>query len=435
MAPSASAASSGFHPEQGLPENLRAFCEELRRDHGFRLGPGEVADALRTLEYLGMSDVRRVQSGLRLVLCARQNEVEPFDQAFTNFFFPVTGGAAQPDQPPTQPPRPRQLSDQDAPDGQDESPHQPGPLPSADETDDDFSGPAARQIPADDDPEAVPADQTQRARFSAQSGEAEAPSVDRGGLDSMLAAAAAFLADLRLGRSRRWRPAQRGSRFDLRRTLRASLSTGGEALSPRWQQRPRHNPRVVLLLDGSRSMEAHALPALQFAYALSQRSRRVDVFTFSTELRDVTRELQRLVSPAVRLEQSPTLMESRLGFRLPALGQAWGGGTRIGECLDSFLREHGPRTLGRDTLVIMVSDGLDVGEPELLARSVQALARRSRGVVWLNPHAAQPGYAPTARGMQAALPSLSTLTHASTPQEFACLARKPSGEGAPIRVL
>ena len=95
----------------------------------------------------------------------------------------------------------------------------------------------------------------------------ELPRVERAWRD----AARSFVRRLHLGLSRRWRPASRGRRFDLRRTLRASLQTGGEALSPRWLRRPRRAPRFVLLVDGSRSMSAHARTALQMAVATGER--------------------------------------------------------------------------------------------------------------------------------------------------------------------
>jgi uncharacterized protein len=229
---------------------------------------------------------------------------------------------------------------------------------------------------------------------------------------------------LKLGRSRKWRSSQRHARFDLRRTLRASLSTGGEALRPRWQAHPKRNPRIVLLLDGSRSMESHNLPVLQFAYALSQRSRRVDVFTFSTELRDVTADLKELAARGgVQTSQTRSPLEARLGFKLPELRGAWGGGTRIGESLNAFLRDHAHRTLTPDTLVVIASDGLDVGETEPLERAMGNLKRRGAGVLWLNPLATLDGFTPSARGMRAALPFVSLLTHAATPQEFGRLAR------------
>ena len=106
----------------------------------------------------------------------------------------------------------------------------------------------------------------------------ELPRVERAWRD----AARSFVRRLHLGLSRRWRPASRGRRFDLRRTLRAGLQTGGEALSPRWLRRPRRAPRIVLLVDGSRSMSAYARTALQMAVALASATMRVEVFTFST---------------------------------------------------------------------------------------------------------------------------------------------------------
>ena len=186
---------------------------------------------------------------------------------------------------------------------------------------------------------------------------------------------------LHLGLSRRWRPASRGRRFDLRRTLRASLQTGGEALAPRWLRRPRRAPRFVLLVDGSRSMSAHARTALQMAVAMASVTRRVEVFTFSTALQRVTDDVRRAAAGEPR--------------RLERLHHAWAGGTSIGACLRDFLRRFGERLVGRDTVVIIASDGLDVGAPELLRDAMRELHRRSAGVVWLNPLLETEGYEPT----------------------------------------
>ena len=117
----------------------------------------------------------------------------------------------------------------------------------------------------------------------------ELPRVERAWRD----AARSFVRRLHLGLSRRWRPASRGRRFDLRRTLRAGLQTGGEALSPRWLRRPRRAPRFVLLVDGSRSMSAYARTALQMAVAMASATMRVEVFTFSTGLQRVTDDVRR----------------------------------------------------------------------------------------------------------------------------------------------
>ena len=168
-------------------------------------------------------------------------------------------------------------------------------------------------------------------------------------------AARMFVRRLHLGLSRRWRPASRGRRFDLRRTLRASLQTGGVALASRWLRRPRRAPRIVLLVDGSRSMSAHARTALQLSVALASATMRVEVFTFSTELQRVTDDVRRAAAGELR--------------RLDRLHHAWAGGTTIGACLRDFLRRFGERMVGRDTLVMIASDGLDVGAPDMLRTS------------------------------------------------------------------
>jgi uncharacterized protein len=165
----------------------------------------------------------------------------------------------------------------------------------------------------------------------------------------------------------------------------------------------------VVLLDGSRSMLEASQAVLQFAFALAQRSRRVDVFSFSTDLKDITRDLRALVQERSKLE-------------LGNMAKAWGGGTRIGESLRIFVREHASRVLTPDTVVIISSDGLDVGEVDVLEASMREIKRRSAGVIWLNPLASHPQFRPTARGMQAALPYISLLCCANTAAEFSSLA-------------
>jgi uncharacterized protein len=386
---------------------LREFCAVLRDAHGFRVGVGETSDALRALEHVGVHDLETVRSAWRLVLCANLEERAVFDATFTGFFFPASTGTTQDAQPPTSAPRARPNSNR-SDQGDQPTDETVAPEPAEQDDDPNFSGSAARLETTDDEP-APPSERSMRGLFSLETTDAEAPRIVMDDLEPMLHAAAQLVSNLRLGRSRKWRPVPRGSRFDFRRTWRQSLSSGGDVLHPRWQGHPHCNPRIVLLLDGSRSMLGTTAPTLRFAYALSQRSRRVDVFTFSTELRDITRDLRAWSQPRESLE-------------LPR-STAWGGGTRIGESLRVFLRDHASRVLTPDTLVIVSSDGLDVGETDTLAFSMRELRRRSAGVLWLNPLAAHPEFRPTARGMKAALPFLTALTHAGSPADFAALAR------------
>lgn len=412
-----------YYPALNLPDNILEFCALLRLEQRFKIGPAEVADALRSLEALGLHDVERSRAALRLVLCSKLEEVAPFDAAFEAFFFPEVQG--QPQELPDTVKQRRVTPSTDDADQPADAPTEPQP-DSDEDPDDGFKGTAAQQRVSDEeDPDAPPAQSGLRAEYSAlAAGLDAAPVIPQSGLEAMLTAAQQFMSALRLGRSRKWRSAPKGSRFDLRRTLRGSLSTGGEAIYPRWQAHPKRNPRVVLLLDGSRSMDSHNAPVLQFAYALSQRSKRVDVFTFSTELRDITRDLHAQTSNPLAVPARRNPLEARLGFKLPDLHAAWGGGTRIGDSVTAFLRDHAHRTLTPNTLVIVSSDGLDVGELPELQSAMRELQRRSAGVLWLNPLASLEGYAPTARGMRAALPFIARLTHASTPAEFAALTEK-----------
>ncbi len=409
------ACAPGNYPFANLTENLLAFCEVLRLEHRFRMGPGEVSDALRALEVVGVRDLERARLALKTVCCGKLEESVVFDGVFRSFFFPAPQGVAQEGLPPLEDkPRPARLGDQKADRANQRSPQAVQPPDQGDDQDDQLEGTSARRTPTEDDPAAAYMERVMRARYSAMEVESSAAQIDRDGLPEMLRAAEKLVSSLRLGYSRRWRMMPRGPRFDFRRTLRSSLATGGDAIHPRWLGHPRRNPRILVLLDGSRSMLDHAGTVLQFAYALSMRSRRVDVFTFSTALKDVTRDLRKLSqapsgSDHVRLELAPS-------------ERAWGGGTRIGASLQTLLKDHAARVLTPDTLVIISSDGLDVGEVDQLEQAMRELKRRSAGIVWLNPLCETPGFQPTARGMKAAMPFITTLTSALNPRQFSNLA-------------
>ncbi len=403
-------AVTSYYPASSLPENILGFCELLRLEHDFKLGPAEVRDALLAFELLGVSSLSRARDALRLVLCAKLEDVNVFDRAFTDFFFPKPLGVPQNDLPPLEPEKPKRPNNQKADEAKNKSNEKVEDNSSDDRQDDqDFEGNSKRQTPEDDDENAEQTNMVMRAKYSLASAETSALEIKRDGLEPMLRAASELVNKLKLGRSRKWRNLPKGARFDFRRTMRSSLSTGGDALHPRWLGHPHRNPRIVVLLDGSRSMLESSHAVLQFAFALAQRSRRVDVFSFSTELKDVTRDLRALVQERSKLE-------------VGNMAKAWGGGTRIGESLRVFVREHAARVLTPDTVVIISSDGLDVGEVDVLEAAMKEIKRRSAGVVWLNPLASHPEFRPTARGMQAALPYISLLTCASSPAEFLSLA-------------
>jgi uncharacterized protein with von Willebrand factor type A (vWA) domain len=187
-----------------------------------------------------------------------------------------------------------------------------------------------------------------------------------------------------------------GRRLDLQATIRRSVSFGGTPLRLSWKERRRVRPRLVLLVDVSRSMSPYSFFFMRLARALCAELADVHCFIFHTRITDVGAALG---------DADPWRSQERLQL----LAAGWAGGTRIGECLRDFNRNEGARLVHSRTGVIVVSDGFDTGEPALLAASLAALRRRARRLVWLNPLLQEPGYEPKSGGMQAAMPYLDLL--------------------------
>ncbi|TDE86357.1 VWA domain-containing protein [Deinococcus sp. S9] len=403
-----------------LSARVVAFVTHLRAAHGFRVGPGEAAAALQALNAVDLGRPGEVRDALRAVLTARREEVPVFDAAFDTFF-------RLPGAPP--PPRlPPLLPRTDAPlfpppparqGGAGRERRVPGQA-RAKEAEEDAPSPATRPSPerqTEGAPEGTARPLSARLSPNAGAGSEQvaAPGDD---LPDLLRAAGALVRAARLGRSRRLTPQARGSRLDARRTLRAAARTAGDPVRLRWLGRPRRAPRFLLVLDGSRSMGRSATLLLRFAFALHLRARRVEVYAFSTGLTRLT----------------PLLRAARPGeaLRLPNLGDAWGGGTRIGENLLRLAREERGR-VNRDTVILILSDGLDTGDPEVLARALRDLAARAGLLVWLSPLAALPGYQPVQRAVRAALPYLDAFLPAGGVADLAVLGWRLRTSGSPRR--
>ena len=195
-------------------------------------------------------------------------------------------------------------------------------------------------------------------------------------------------------RSRRLRPTAHDSgRLDLRHTVQAALQAGGEPILLA-HRRPGVRPRrLVLLVDVSGSMEAYARALLRFVHAAVIGRGRVEAFAVGTRLTRLTRELS---------SRDP---DAALGRAAEAVTD-WSGGTRLGDGLRAFNDEWGVRGMARGAVVVVLSDGWDRGDPEVMTTEMARLQRVAHRVVWVNPLKASPGYAPLARGMAAALPHI-----------------------------
>ena len=169
------------------------------------------------------------------------------------------------------------------------------------------------------------------------------------------------------------------------------LRTGGEPMHRMWREPGERLRRLVLLVDVSGSMEPYARALLRFVHAAVSGRQRVEAFSIGTRLTRVTRELDSR-DPDKALAQASTRV------------QDWSGGTRLGDCLRRFNDQWGVRGMARGAIVVILSDGWDRGDPEVLAEEMRRLQRISYHVIWVNPLKVTPGYAPLARGMAAALP-------------------------------
>ncbi len=196
--------------------------------------------------------------------------------------------------------------------------------------------------------------------------------------------------------SRRWTSSPRGTRPDMRRTMRNLIGPGADMMELAMAQRkPRRRPLVVLA-DVSGSMERYTEMFLHFLHAAQGRMGRLETFVFATHLSRITRELrQKLPEVALR--------------RVSAAVDDWSGGTRIGEALQQFNEEWSRRVTRGGAIGLIISDGWDTGDPALLQWEMGRFARAMHRVVWLNPLAGRENYAPETRGMQAALPHIDDL--------------------------
>ena len=191
-------------------------------------------------------------------------------------------------------------------------------------------------------------------------------------------------------RTRRW-TAGRGGRIDLRHALAKSLRTGGEITAlPRQRRRTKARP-IALLCDVSGSMELYTRTLLLFAHALSRSRHDVEAFLFATRLTRITNELRADKPDAAMAAVSRAV-------------QDWSGGTRIGEALRIFHQRWRRRTLHSRSIVILISDGWDRGDPGVLRDEIARLHRSCHRLIWLNPLIGTIDYAPLTRGLQAALP-------------------------------
>ena len=359
-----------------LAARVAGFVATLRAN-GFTVGLAETEDAVRLAAQVGLLERDRLCWSWRSLLCARPEEWHRFGDLFDSYFLPPNkramvesrGGGAG---------RVALADDAAAPGGK------AGPvLQSGGE---DGRADALPEGAANAGASAEASLETEDFRNLGDAGQTRAVEV-------LIRRFARRMKRLRIRREREDRLAQR---IDLRRTLRSSVGAGGAPARLCHAGPRRIRPRLVVLLDVSRSMSLYSFFYLRVARALALELGDVHVFLYHTHLTHVSDALG---------DPDPWRAQERLQL----LSAGWAGGTRIGECLGSFNRQHAGRLVHGRTAVIIGSDGYETGEPGLLGREMAALAARARRIVWLNPGRAVPGWTPASRGMSEALPHVDLL--------------------------
>ena len=341
------------------------------RDHGFTAGVTETLDSVEAARVVGAGDQAVLKHALRAELCSSKDEWDRFDDLFDAFWKigPVRVLTENVRKRPEQPKNTNAflvMSSASA-----------GSLERLTDDRKTASG-AARQ------------ERLRRVDFSQVSHD------DQAELERM---AERFFKQASFRLSRTLRVDQSGDRVDLRRSIRRCISSGGDPFQLNFKAKQPKRPTLVILLDVSGSMSLYSFFLLRFAHALQKHFRKAATLIFSTSLLDITAALrsQRLSDAMVTLSRKDA---------------GWSGGTKIGESLRELNLRYGKTLFTRDTLLMILSDGWDTGEPAALASELRAIQSRVNKIIWLNPLLGLPDYQPVTRGMAAALPYIDVFAPA-----------------------
>ncbi len=358
----------------GFAASIVAFCR-FARDNGLPAGMQQTMAALEVAKAIGTADREVFAFALRAVLCSSQQQWERFDQIFDAFWNSASHGPRfalderpQPSDPIAQkPPAGSRAivghSGHDASEQEGQGKMVLGASPQQRLTKMDFS---------------------------------EVPHTDLAALERI---SLRLVRRMSLRLSRRLKIRHVADRVDLRRSIRRSICHGGEFVALAYKGRSPQKYKLVIFLDISGSMNLYSLFLARFAYALQKHFEHVHTFLFSTSVVEVSDALRarHLSEALVRLSQKAS---------------GWSGGTKIGGSLRDFNRAHGRRVLSRNTIFLILSDGWDTGDPEVLAAELRAARCRVQKLMWLNPLLGLKEYQPITRGMSAALPHIDVFAPA-----------------------
>ncbi len=357
------------HPYVGgqLLHNLLLFgrlCKAL----GMDVTPQRTMEAARALDYVGLERRSDVYHVLRALMVTRQRDLALFDEAFQEFWraptdnFPTLNVRSMGEEPRR---KARFLPPLDSDPDSGDDPDKPAVDPSL-----------LTIVPT------YSLQSTLRYKdFAQMTGEE---------LDAAKSVVAQLPRSLGLRRTRRYQPGK-GAMLDARRAFRRNMRYAGEPIEQPTRAR-RLKPRpLVMICDISGSMERYTRVLLHFLHTLANGIYQVESFVYSTSLTHITYPIR---------HKSVDLALRDVGHRV----RDWGGGTKTGEALKTFNYQWSRRVLGRGAVVLLITDGWDRGDPDILRAEMARLQRSCHRLIWLNPLLGAPEYEPLTRGAQAMLP-------------------------------
>lgn len=359
-------------PAESMDQAIVEFCR-FARANGLIVGVKESLDALRAAEAIGIADPERFKFALRAVMCSSKADWDLFEDIFADYWS-------------TQPRNSRFKRHQTTKSVLEISSQLQGsslPLIGQSNTA-PVEGEGKSMLGA------TAHDRLKKTDFS------QLTHTDLAELERI---SVRLLEHMSLRLSRRIKTIASQGRIDLRRTIRHGISRGGDLIELHFRGRKLQQLKLVILLDISGSMNPYSVFFVRFAYALQKYFKRVDTFLFSTQLTEITSML--------RARHLRNALES-----LARHAAGWSGGTKIGDSLHQLNLQHGRRLFSRDTVLMVLSDGWDTGDPEILAAELAEIKRRVRKLIWLNPLLGMDDYQPVTRGMSAALPYIDVFAPA-----------------------
>jgi len=361
---------------------LVAFADELR-NAGLPVGSGDVVTYSAAMARLDPTDLVDLYWGGRTTTVTRRDHIPVYDRVFRKFF--LDEAEELPEQ--------FRLAVQSAPEAQ------------------------ATLIVPESEP-AAEGQEEQQARLGLVASDAEVlrNKAFAACTPEELAALRRIIVQMRLApprrKTRRTAAARRGRVPDPRRTVRETMRTHGEPSMLFWRRRRLRLRPLILILDVSGSMADYSRNLLQFAYSARRATTRVEAFCFGTRLTRITRALERRRVDDAMEQAAKAVFD-------------WEGGTRIGDSLTTFLRQWGRRGICRGGIVVICSDGLDRGDPQVLASAMERLSRLCHRVVWMNPHRGDNHrFRPSTLGMMVAAPHVDVMLSGhslASLEEFAAL--------------